>query len=67
MHILPRKGDGWFDKLLHCLRESADGTSHGYLVKEMERKHQEITETVKGEEASKRIAAWEELGKHDEV
>ena len=44
MHILPRKGDGWFDKLLRCLHESADGTGHGDLLKELEEKRQELRE-----------------------
>jgi len=44
MHILPRKAEGWFDKLLQCLRESADGTGHEDLLKELESKRQELRE-----------------------
>ena len=44
MHILPRKAGGWFDKLLQCLRESADGTGHEDLLKELESKRQELRE-----------------------
>ena len=31
MYILPRKADGWFDKLLQCLHDSADGKKYGEL------------------------------------
>jgi len=62
MHILPRKGDGWFNKLLYCLRESADGTGHGYLLKEIENKFQEI---IKKEETFRKMAPTEE--ESDEV
>ena len=44
MQILPRKAGGWFDKLLQCLRESADGTGHGDLWTELESKRQELRE-----------------------
>jgi len=65
MQILPRKGDGWFDKLLHCLRESVDGTGHGDLLKELEGKRQELRErrntgTPKGPRKHHRISARRE-------
>ena len=42
MSILPQKTDGWFDKLLLCLRESVDGTNHGDLWRELEQKQKEL-------------------------
>ena len=44
LHILPRKAEGCFDKLLQCLRRSVDGTGHGDLLKELELKRQELRE-----------------------
>ena len=44
IHILPRKAHGWFDKLLQCLHESADGTGHGDLLRELDSKRQKLIE-----------------------
>ena len=44
MHVLPRKADGWFDKLLQCLHDSTDGTGHGVLLKDLEEKRKELRE-----------------------
>ena len=44
LDIIPRKGKGWFESLLECLRESANGTGHRDLVKELETKFQEVLE-----------------------
>ena len=44
MHVLPRKADGWFDKLLQCLHDSTDGTGHGDLLKDLEEKRKELRE-----------------------
>ena len=42
--IIPRKETGWFEKFLACLRQSADGTGHRDLVKQLEAKFQELLE-----------------------
>ena len=44
IHILPRKADGWFEKLILCLHESADGTGHGDLLRDLQEKRQELRE-----------------------
>ena len=44
LDIIPRKGKGWFESLLECLRGSANGTGHRDLVKELETKFQEVLE-----------------------
>ena len=36
VYILPRKAEGWFGRFLDCLRQSAEGTSHADLIKELE-------------------------------
>ena len=36
VYILPRKAEGWFGRFLHCLHQSAKGTSHTDLIKELE-------------------------------
>ena len=36
VYILPRKAEGWFGKFLDCLQQSAEGTGHADLVRELE-------------------------------
>ena len=35
VYILPRKNNGWFEKFLHCLEQSAEIARHADLVKEL--------------------------------
>ena len=36
VYILPRKAEGWFNRFLDCLQQSAEGTAHADLIKELE-------------------------------
>ena len=36
VYILPRKAEGWFGRFLDCLQQSAEGTSHADLLRELE-------------------------------
>lgn len=36
VYILPRKAEGWFGRFVDCLRQSAEGTAHADLIKELE-------------------------------
>ena len=35
VYILPRKNNGWFEKFVHCLEQSAEAARHADLVKEL--------------------------------
>jgi len=35
VYILPRKNNGWFEKFVHCLEQSAEVARHADLVKEL--------------------------------
>ena len=58
LDILPRKDKGWFELFLECLRNSANGTGHRDLVKVLETKFQELSESnvVKRKLGSRRIS-----------
>ena len=36
VEILPRKGNGWLDKLICCLKDSTEGTGHSKIIEELQ-------------------------------
>ena len=58
LDIIPRKAKGWFELFLQCLRNSANGTGHRDLVKVLETKFQELSESnvVKKKLGSRQIS-----------
>ena len=44
LNVLPRKGKGFLDKFLYCLRQTKHGTGHGDIAKELSASYKDARE-----------------------